>query len=765
MILRSRWHLRSSLTLLLIAASAIALLIAFVLLLAYYQPRLAAQTRVELAARSDTLARRTERVLSILQGQLELIAANIKDGDDDTSREQMDYLINQGAFSAVYHIDSNGLIAYASVHRDNRKQAAELIGSDLSNDRLRQVVMQRLYTVWSDKHLSPASHRLAVAIGVWTGKEVIIGEIPLAYILDTVTDSSTQADWSIWVTDGYGDILADSEHSERVGVVNVANLPVFSQAQTKFQAVDQGRFEGRSYEMAVSRSALMNWYFIVRTPAGLASPQLRTALNLGVTAMISLMLLSLLFAPVWAARTARPIDAIAERARQLVEGKTGGDWPRSSVIELNQLSTDIERMSNAIRERERELETIVESSPVGMLLTEPSPSFVFARANEAILRLFGYQRDQIVGKTGLELGLWKHRTDREAMLSLLDKQDIGQIESWMCRQDGSEFLALLQARAVEIGGAKRTIWVVEDITEFRRIEGEVRELNAELEVRVQKRTEQLRKANTELSTTVEHLKLAQNELVRSEKLASLGSLVAGVAHELNTPIGNGVMAVSTMRDSLKRFRADSANGMKRSVLDSFVEAIDTGSTIAERNLERAAELVTSFKQVAADQTSSQRRSFKLDEAVREIALTLGPTLKHSVAKLSLDIPPAITMDSYPGPLGQIITNLITNATVHAFSDRDRGTITVHAETESDRLKLRIGDDGIGIAPDMLSRIFDPFVTTRMGRGGTGLGLHIAHNIASNILGGSISVSSTTGQGTTFELNIPLTAPAPDSTSA
>jgi signal transduction histidine kinase len=196
-----------------------------------------------------------------------------------------------------------------------------------------------------------------------------------------------------------------------------------------------------------------------------------------------------------------------------------------------------------------------------------------------------------------------------------------------------------------------------------------------------------------LSTTVEHLQLAQSELVRSEKLASLGSLVAGVAHELNTPIGNGVMAVSTMRGALKSFRERSAEGLKRSLLDSFVEAVETGSLIAERNLERAAELVTSFKQVAADQTTSQRREFRLDEVVHEIALTLGPSLRHSVAQLSLDIPDNIRMESYPGPLGQIITNLITNATVHAFPDRDQGHIRLHAKADDRQVQIWVSDDG------------------------------------------------------------------------
>ncbi len=761
--IQPRWHLRSSLTLLLVAASAIALLIAFALLLAYYQPRLNAQTRSDLSAKSSDLARRSETVLSILQGQLELVASGMGNETPKVAQQQLNQIIKQGAFSAVYHLDTNGRIEQAAIADTGRKQVGELIGNDLSNDRLRRMVMQRLSTVWSDKYLSPVSQRLTVAIGVWTGKDVLIGEIPLSYILETITESSNPAEWAIWVTDGYGDIIADSERSERVGVVNLATQPIFVKAQGAQQASSEGTFEGQPYDMAAARSARMNWYFIVRSPAGLNSPPLRTAVNLGVTSLISLMLLSLLFAPIWAALTSRPINAIAERARQLAEGEAGGEWPRSSVIELNQLSADLEHMSEAIHERERELEIIFESSPVGLLLTEPYPNFAFAKANESVLKLFGYRRDEVLGKTGAQLGLWKNQADREKMIALLQQNAVAQTESWGVRKDGSEFLCMLQARTIQLGGGTRTIWSAEDITELRRIEHEVRELNIELEARVQKRTEELRKANADLSTSVEHLQLAQSELVRSEKLASLGSLVAGVAHELNTPIGNGVMAISTMRSALKNFRERSAEGLKRSLLDSFVESVETGSLIAERNLERAAELVSSFKQVAADQTTSQRREFRLDEVVHEIALTLGPSLRHSVAELGLDIPDNIRMESYPGPLGQIIANLITNATVHAFTGRDHGHIRLYAATHENNVQIWIGDDGTGIPPSLLPRIFDPFVTSKMGRGGTGLGLHIAHNIAANVLGGRISVTSIEGHGTAFELEIPLVAPQPATT--
>ena len=756
-----RWHLRSSLTLLLVLASAIAFLIAFALLLAYYQPRLTNQTRHDLSAKSRDLAHRSETVLAILQGQLELVASGMAGGSGKDLQRQMVKLVDQGAFSAVYRIAPTGRVEQAAIAESARKQANELIGNDLSNDRLRRLVMQRLQTTWSDKYLSPVSQRLAVAVGVWTGHDLVIGEIPLSYILETVSETSNPSEWAIWVTDGFGDILADSERNERVGVVNLASLPLFIKAQSAHHVQEAVVFEDKPYEMAASRSDLMNWYFIVRSPSGLDSPQLRTALNLGMTALLSLILLSLIFAPLWATLTSRPINAIADRARQLAERKPGIEWPRSSVIELNQLSSDLEHMSEAIHERERELEIIFESSPVSMLVTENHPSVAFAQANAATIRLFGYRLDELLGKNGLQLGLWKNLADREYMLSQLKEKQIAQCEAWIKRKDGSEFLAYIQARSVQMGGGMRTIWVAEDITELRRIEHEVRELNVELEARVQKRTEQLHQANTELSTTVEHLKLTQSELVRAEKLASLGSLVAGVAHELNTPIGNGVMAISTMRRALKTFRERSVEGLKRSVLDNLLESVDTGSVIAERNLQRAAELVTGFKQVAVDQTSSQRRQFELSQTVHEVVLTLQPTLKRSVAQLHIDIPEGIHLDGYPGPLGQILANLISNAAFHAFEGREQGLITVRAELiGNERLRLSVQDDGRGIPAELLPRIFDPFVTSKMGRGGTGLGLHIAHNIAVQVLGGSISANCEPDEGCCFELILPLVAPLP-----
>ena len=289
-------------------------------------------------------------------------------------------------------------------------------------------------------------------------------------------------------------------------------------------------------------------------------------------------------------------------------------------------------------------------------------------------------------------------------------------------------------------------------------------LNVELESRVERRTGDLARANSELLAAMENLKLAQGELVRSEKLAALGNLVGGIAHELNTPIGNGVMAVTTLHDQVRDFRREMAGGLRRSRLEAFVERVERGSEIAVRNLQRANELIASFKQVAVDQTSVQRRPFILSEVVDEILMTLQPTLRRTPYKVRSEIAAGLAMDSYPGPLGQVLTNLLTNALIHGFEGCSKGLIEITGEPGDDgQVCLTVADDGTGIPAELLGRVFDPFVTSKLGRGGTGLGLHIVWNTVTVVLGGSISVDSIPGQGTRFRIILPVIAPSQPAT--
>jgi signal transduction histidine kinase len=252
------------------------------------------------------------------------------------------------------------------------------------------------------------------------------------------------------------------------------------------------------------------------------------------------------------------------------------------------------------------------------------------------------------------------------------------------------------------------------------------------------------------------LKDTQAQLAAREKLASLGSLVAGVAHELNTPIGNSLLMASSLHDKTETLAArfDTAQ-LRRSDLEGWIAASQEASSLIMRSLNGAADLVNSFRQVAVDQASAQRRRFDLAQACQEIAATMMKQVRMAGHTLELEVPDGIAMNSFPGPLGQVLINFVNNAVLHAF-DAPGGVMVLSASTpEPGRVSIAFSDNGRGIPAEHLGRVFEPFFTTRMGSGGTGLGLNIVYNIVTTLLGGTIRVDSRPGEGVTFVLDLPL----------
>ena len=238
--------------------------------------------------------------------------------------------------------------------------------------------------------------------------------------------------------------------------------------------------------------------------------------------------------------------------------------------------------------------------------------------------------------------------------------------------------------------------------------------------------------------------------------------MAGVAHELNTPIGNSLLTASALEQKTAALEQAVANGtLRRSTLSEYAQAAHEGVDIITRSLQTAAELVQSFKQVAVDRATEQRRPFELLHTTHDIVATLHRSIHKAGHRLNIEIPPSITIDGYPGPYGQVLTNFVNNALLHAFENRRGGVMRLTARPLSGSLiEIVFSDDGVGIAEENLKRIFDPFFTTKMGQGGSGLGMSISYNIVTSLFGGELSVASTHGQGTRFTLRIPLVAPQP-----
>lgn len=293
-----------------------------------------------------------------------------------------------------------------------------------------------------------------------------------------------------------------------------------------------------------------------------------------------------------------------------------------------------------------------------------------------------------------------------------------------------------------------------DISERRAAEAQVRELNASLEQRVQERTEALEEAMGRLQRT-------QEELAHSSARATLSALIASVAHDLSTPLGNGLMAATTCQDASRRFQArmQQAEPLRKSELVGFVQEVRDGAMLVERNLFRAVELVGKLKQVAVDQVSEQRRRFDAAHTITEVLDTLRPSLKHKVQQLALELEAGVWMDSFPGALGQVLINLVNNAFLHAFDGLDRGTVRVGLRALHDqRVELVVADDGVGMTEQVQACLLQPFFSTKIGQGGTGLGVTIVDDLVRNALGGTLSVQSTAGQGSRFCVVLPQVAP-------
>ncbi|MGB3789264.1 MAG: response regulator [Phormidesmis sp.] len=325
----------------------------------------------------------------------------------------------------------------------------------------------------------------------------------------------------------------------------------------------------------------------------------------------------------------------------------------------------------------------------------------------------------------------------------------------------------------------RTLWLLVTNSPVRNQQGDIiRIIGTNIDITERKKAElQLEEQTQQLSKTLETLKSTQQELIRTAKMAALGNLVAGVAHEINTPVGTAIMTASTLENASYKLMAEvEQENLKRSSLSSYLEIAAECSRLIVSNLQRAGQLIHSFKQVAVDQSSLQKRTFALKPYLQEVISNLGPKLRQTPHRIALVGDDTIAICSYPGAIAQIITNLIVNSLTHAYPSGNSGCLqlSIHphpADQPADDqpahqptgIQLRYSDDGCGISPTHQTRIFEPFFTTARSSGGSGLGLHLVYNLVTQKLKGHIDFVSTPEQGTIFTITLP-TPPGPISNS-
>lgn len=433
----------------------------------------------------------------------------------------------------------------------------------------------------------------------------------------------------------------------------------------------------------------------------------------------------------------------------LLMGLVGVRALRLEFTRVRQLANSLEVKAQALNRSEASFSALFLSNPLPSISGDIDGRLI--DVNHAFIDDFAYSREQVLDQTVTSLQIFVDDRERKLVAKrTLGKGVVG--HPAMLRLANGEIRSfLVSTSSFELSGGWRFVATFLDQTDRLEAEKAQHILNVELEQRVATRT-------AELSDALQSLQQTQSELVQSEKLASLGSLVAGIAHELNTPVGNALMVSSALVDQQAHFEAALDGGLSRSALSHFLSNIRDSADILTRNLRRTADLINSFKQVAVDQTSEQRRKFQLHEVAHEVLVTLSPTLRKTSHHMVNQIPEGILMDSFPGPLEQVLMNLTTNSLRHAFEGRQHGQISLRAELiSSDWVCIHFADDGVGISEQNLQKIFDPFFTTKLGQGGSGLGLSIAYNIVTGMLGGRIEVVSELGKGAEFKIELPLTA--------
>jgi len=405
------------------------------------------------------------------------------------------------------------------------------------------------------------------------------------------------------------------------------------------------------------------------------------------------------------------------------------------------------KTAEALLLRERNfLESLIEATPTPVFYKDRQGHYL--GCNDAFLKTTGRRREDVIGKTVFDVAPPHVAQAYFARDEELYAGPGRQTYDYVVHQLGGGVRQVIFHKAVfrnPQGDVAGLIGVVLDVTELKQAEQSLQDLNLQLEARVAARTGEL--------------KQAVGKLVQAEKLAALGSLVAGIAHELNTPIGNGLTVASALDFKVRAFSEEIQGSLKRSTLDQFIADAQQASDLMLRSLSRAAELVSNFKQLAVDQASAQRRHFELPVLVADTVMSLQAVVKERGCALHVDVAPGLALDSYPAALGQALTHLLNNALIHGFELAAPGTVQVLARALDDQhLQITLSDNGRGIDLADQRRIFEPFFTTRLGRGGSGLGLHAVHNIVTGVLGGQIEVHSSPGAGTSFLLKLPLVAP-------
>jgi len=430
--------------------------------------------------------------------------------------------------------------------------------------------------------------------------------------------------------------------------------------------------------------------------------------------------------------------------------------------QAQQSGTTTESRSSPIEETF--FETYIDESPIALILLEETG--LIRHFNKSARTLF-----HIADGSGEDLHIstlfpsLRCATLSELRALFIKRQQVNSTESIIVkasRAEGGSLSASIMVNWLGQETPTQCIMAINDNSEANEAVKERQKLQQHLEFQVRVRTAELAEkirerdaAHAKLNDALEKLQQTQDSLIEQEKMASLGNLVAGVAHEINTPVGIGVTAASHLSEAITKFARDYQDGdITRGKLEQFVKISVQSTNILESNLRRASDLIRSFKQVAVDQTDEFHREIILLDYINEVILSLRPKLKKTSVEVSLDIDPHLAITTNPGTISQIITNLVMNSLIHGYEDNCDGVITISSSLDGDTVTLIYQDDGKGMDAETSRQVFEPFFTTKRGEGGSGLGMHVLYNLVIKSLSGKISCKSAPREGFRLVITFP-----------
>jgi signal transduction histidine kinase/HAMP domain-containing protein len=622
---------------------------------------------------------------------------------------------------------------------------------------LMQVCLLGLYFFLTSSVLSETLLRNVVASAETNAEILHMGVAPYVYEkrYDVLQDFFTEL--ILHSKDGLTYVVVQDEQGQKLVAAGSYEMRLNSPSKNAKEALSGGVYHMRK-PILLSGNTIGFMQFGLSTVgvADLLQNMIRLAFWVSLFGMCCSLLLLLFFGQ----RVNRRFSLLIQATQEILAGNFLKKVPDQGHDELAKLAKSFNAMSVGLELRERKFIEVFNTAPIPMLLF----------SYDDVLKCYRHLDSNVAAMTSLDFSAQNEReilpissvnhADSLRVFTLLqENQDIPTIELELLNKQGGTQPFLVSGQHFKIEDQTFLIVTALSIFELRESQTQLLKLNAELESRVASRTEELERKNFALDSALHKVTVAQEQLIQSEKLSSLGIMVAGVAHELNTPIGNALLVASVLKEDHAHLLKSMEVGMRKSNLESFLEKLQLAMHLLLSNLQRSADLISSFKSVAVDRTTSQRRKFELSTLIDEIILSMQPSLNQSSIKIFTNFDSRIELDSYPGPLGQVLSNLIDNSILHGFSANVNGEINIATSFNGqDHAVLSVRDNGSGIAPENLSKIFDPFFTTKLGKGGSGLGLNIVYTIVTGLLGGQVQVNNIVQGGCEFTILLPINAP-------